>query len=102
MRISDWSSDVCSSDLRGDHAGRVAADLDDRDHRHGRVAATAAALRSGLLLAGRDALLALDAALERGPRHVGHATRSETLPPAGVGGEVTVRDTGRAQGEERE
>src|SRR3546814_10527866 len=23
MRISDWSSDVCSSDLQGDHGGRI-------------------------------------------------------------------------------
>src|SRR3546814_6790278 len=26
MRISDWSSDVCSSDLRGDVAGRIAVE----------------------------------------------------------------------------
>src|SRR3546814_1790244 len=29
MRISDWSSDVCSSDLRGDPAGAAVA---GRDH----------------------------------------------------------------------
>src|SRR3546814_4829892 len=28
MRISDWSSDVCSSDLRGRVGGRDAVDLD--------------------------------------------------------------------------
>src|SRR3546814_8901640 len=27
MRISDWSSDVCSSDLRGDHPGLADADI---------------------------------------------------------------------------
>src|SRR3546814_9819186 len=27
MRISDWSSDVCSSDLAGDHVGQAAEDL---------------------------------------------------------------------------
>src|SRR3546814_3101303 len=32
MRISDWSSDVCSSDLRLDHQGQDAA-VDDRDDR---------------------------------------------------------------------
>src|SRR3546814_16353751 len=30
MRISDWSSDVCSSDLHPDDA--AALDVDDRDH----------------------------------------------------------------------
>src|SRR3546814_14400338 len=28
MRISDWSSDVCSSDLRGNHSMRVWIDAD--------------------------------------------------------------------------
>src|SRR3546814_9178260 len=43
MRISDWSSDVCSSDLRARHAAgdvagghRIGADFPRRaDHRHG-------------------------------------------------------------------
>src|SRR3546814_2071629 len=30
MRISDWSSDVCSSDLRASAAGELPADIDCR------------------------------------------------------------------------
>src|SRR3546814_2103398 len=30
MRISDWSSDVCSSDLRGEHTERQGDDGDQR------------------------------------------------------------------------
>src|SRR3546814_10795583 len=34
MRISDWSSDVCSSDLLGRHGGEAVADpLPQQDHR---------------------------------------------------------------------
>src|SRR3546814_6358541 len=39
MRISDWSSDVCSSDLREGHSLRTRNDplmSDRRCHRHGR------------------------------------------------------------------
>src|SRR3546814_7329983 len=32
MRISDWSSDVCSSDLQLPHAGNIGLTLGDRDH----------------------------------------------------------------------
>src|SRR3546814_12333930 len=32
MRISDWSSDVCSSDLVLDHLGRLARVLGEHDH----------------------------------------------------------------------
>src|SRR3546814_5953816 len=32
MRISDWSSDVCSSDLEAVEEGRADADRDQREH----------------------------------------------------------------------
>src|SRR3546814_2555450 len=35
MRISDWSSDVCSSDLGGRHGGKAAALGRDRGERNG-------------------------------------------------------------------
>src|SRR3546814_9149457 len=41
MRISDWSSDVCSSDLRADDFARFAA-LDEQVRRHDRTPAAAA------------------------------------------------------------
>src|SRR3546814_6257664 len=44
MRISDWSSDVCSSDLR---TGEHAAAGDPRHHLHGRPPADAAVLPAG-------------------------------------------------------
>src|SRR3546814_15195836 len=52
MRISDWSSDVCSSDLRAARAERPQSRL-DRPGRHRRWPAGAAP-RQGLLPAGAD------------------------------------------------
>src|SRR3546814_19842143 len=53
MRISDWSSDVCSSDLRGvDH--RDAAILDIGDIDHASVGAHAQAVRSEERRVGKE------------------------------------------------
>src|SRR3546814_15873551 len=55
MRISDWSSDVCSSDLQGEQK-RIAGDL--------------AAARRVLSIVGEDGLNQLRKFLERNARHV--------------------------------
>src|SRR3546814_12798191 len=47
MRISDWSSDVCSSDLELDGAAVAARIIVERAHRDGEVL-------TGRTLAGRD------------------------------------------------
>src|SRR3546814_1946244 len=47
MRISDWSSDVCSSDLRGHSSHHVRIDIARRDSVHGH-AKSGALLRQGL------------------------------------------------------
>src|SRR3546814_11150629 len=57
MRISDWSSDVCSSDLAGLAAGGRAAA--DREPRGGAGAAVGAGAGIGRDRAGRDGLFAL-------------------------------------------
>src|SRR3546814_12104327 len=90
MRISDWSSDVCSSDLRdvGEHADVVAKRLLDRGGRSAhevirieRLAAVRAApvgLRIGKEREARDArgdrfLRAIDEEVDRPARYAGQA-----------------------------
>src|SRR3546814_3083494 len=76
MRISDWSSDVCSSDLRA--AGGVAA---ERTQRH--------ALRGGVGGAAVRAAELLD------PRDVGEDVLE---PAAGVAGQPIAIDRDRSVG----
>src|SRR3546814_12511063 len=61
MRISDWSSDVCSSDLEGggDHLGAaIVAVLAQLHHQHARAAALLALERLDLALDAAEALVA--------------------------------------------
>src|SRR3546814_2633505 len=50
MRISDWSSDVCSSDLPAGAAGHVIARLQPVAHRHPLIEDIAVASPSAILL----------------------------------------------------
>src|SRR3546814_18865477 len=69
MRISDWSSDVCSSDLRGGRIGGVlAAELLQRRQR---AVALAEALHAPTLLVDADQLRARRGLADRG-RQLGH------------------------------
>src|SRR3546814_9433890 len=87
MRISDWSSDVCSSDLRGAHPGdvpRLEGALPYR--RRLPLRRRAADAGGGPRAFGQRAAAVAGRAL-RGPRHGGHAgalpgLRSAPPPPA--------------------
>src|SRR3546814_6172632 len=85
MRISDWSSDVCSSDLRAlqpveiehrvDVVFKVAVALDEVGHRH--VAVTALALGPGDDDVAANLRVALAPAHEVQQRLAGVVVRSE-------------------------
>src|SRR3546814_2961638 len=76
MRISDWSSDVCSSDLLDQVGHRNAGDGRIADQRHHGVAMTAE--HEGVDVVDRDVeFLGQEVAEARAVEHAGHADRSE-------------------------
>src|SRR3546814_15603743 len=84
MRISDWSSDVCSSDLVGAGGGRDAPDAAER-----------AALDVGLdlLVADLAAQRLVVVALHAGAAGVGeHRLAGAVLPAVGLVGAADVAD----------
>src|SRR3546814_10655772 len=77
MRISDWSSDVCSSDLQVTQSNRISGRaVEQADHTNARVEGLAAAAqRIGEVvnlisdIAEQTNLLALNATIERSEEH---------------------------------
>src|SRR3546814_3245603 len=86
MRISDWSSDVCSSDLRV-LAGR---DLPRRQSRHRTLGGLATDRRRRLQLVGRQRDAVPAVAL-----HVGAAPRDERATQAVLGASFAADETVR-------
>src|SRR3546814_13190360 len=73
MRISDWSSDVCSSDLRDDVLRQIARDIGRRAIDLGRILTRkrAAAVRGGAAIGIDDDLAPGDAGVRSEERRVG-------------------------------
>src|SRR3546814_5141020 len=101
MRISDWSSDVCSSDLYLDDIERIGeAAQKIRDHVGSHLCLTVILERDELALrlrarrAGADALVVAPASVE----DILRVLRSVAVPPAGEPYRVLIVEDDRAQG----
>src|SRR3546814_4287583 len=85
MRISDWSSDVCSSDLRGgavDHARRVARVVHEVEDQVGELLQDHAAVGVALFVEGQVGQL-LERRRQAGERLEGGAGAGELLAVEG-------------------
>src|SRR3546814_17647588 len=108
MRISDWSSDVCSSDLEGG-AGRLRAGAPDAQDVRGGFEPEAREVGCGQLRALEpEAALAVDLpfAFRQAGHHALPPRRAPRAPPSGRPGffaesAVSRWQTGRASGRER-
>src|SRR3546814_14268139 len=87
MRISDWSSDVCSSDLdlgfggrRGDRHGRVLAHLFDAEGRWLQGEMLSAGLARVYSLSDNRTAVAEMLDLERAARDLGRRIRRDPFP----------------------
>src|SRR3546814_19846996 len=99
MRISDWSSDVCSSDLA--HDGRGAGAADAGQHRHHRVVADEAVLAvdAHVVEAGDSQHLRVERRRRGAPSADRVASSSEVLPQL-VLAHVGIRSEERRVGTE--
>src|SRR3546814_1004854 len=95
MRISDWSSDVCSSDLQN------AAELERIAGRPVQLGGSADAVRTDVARATAGGRIALRAIIARRQRIVEVARRAGGARAAADRAEAAALEIGRASGRER-